>query len=517
MGKGRMRLDFSPTFWSWDSRYGYRLDETGSVVEEVEPLSFELATESLGSGAMPILLDLEEDLRGALLDSDYRVRLGEGKAVVGQSHLTFPFRLEVGVLDWLTLGVMVPLERPRTEMDFFLQADSLNADVGLSPQVTAPNRVGSFVNQFGEALALAEEANPGDPALAQARAFLESLAAAYNRATVFPSTGSVAGANLQSRLDALRAELEARGIGGIPQEVPLADGLLDEEGFASLFSAPRVLAAYPLEDWTTPWTLGDVEISTAVRLLRRGFTPDSAGALAPLRYQIGVGGLLRLGTGGQGDPNRFYSRDPSHGQMDLEGTAFGLVEVGHRLGGWGEFRYGLQTEGSVVRRIATPAQVLPDVFTRAPLDWTPGNYLELQLNPHYFLTPDLTLGLRYRYWNKGADSYALGAIDPEILAVVDFPSTDGLESETEETLQEGGFNLTYSTLKGYERGETGWPLTIRATFLFPMSGSGGGTPKGPRFQVGLSLYRTLWGSQGRGHGGKGTDPGSGGTGTSGGS
>lgn len=486
LGRGRVRLDVAPSFWAWDSRFGTRTDASGLVVDEVEPLGMDLTANPLGSGVFPYLTNLEESLRDALQDPDYRVRLGASQAIMEHSRLVLPFRLELGLTDWLTVGAMVPLVRPRTELSFALNADSLSADVGLVPGT------GTFLSTFDAALVDAEASNPGDPSLIQARAYLDALSAAYGHGSVFPVEGSEGGARLQARLDEIRSALAAAGVTGIPEIVPLAQTYLTEEDITSLLTSPAMLA-YPLEDWTTPWALGDVEITAAVRVLRRGFDPDSLGELPFLRFQAGIGGLVRLGTGAQGDQARLLDPGVADGQMDIEGSVFGLVELGSRFGGWGHLRYGLQRKGEILRRIASPSEILPPRSRLALLGWTPGNYFDFQVNPRFYFTPEMTFGVRYHYWSKGEDQYDLSPMDPETLALTDFPPPEYLNYETGETLQELGISATFSTLAANARGESPLPLQVRFTYLRPLSGQGGRTPKGGRFEAGVSLYRTLWG------------------------
>ena len=486
VGKGRVRLDFAPSFHGWDSRFGYRLEGSGVAVDEVEPLGLDLTANPLGNEVLPYLTSLEKALGEALQQNDYRVRLGASQAIVDQSRLVFPLRLELGITDWLTVGAMVPFIRTRTEGSFALDADSLSADVGLVPAT------GSFLSTFGAVLDDAEASNPGDPDVLQARAYLNALTAAYGHDSVFPVAGSVAGGQLQARLDHLREMLEADGITGIPETVPLATDYLDEEGFSSLLTSPA-MGAYPLENWTNPWVMGDVEITAAARVLHHGFTPDSLGDLPFLRFQLGVGGLVRLGTGTQGDPNRFLDLDPADGQVDAEGSVFGLVELGSRLGGWAHLRYGIQQEGTVIRRIAGPTEILPPLSRLALVNRKRGNYMDLQVNPRFYFTPEITFGVRYHLWAKGEDQHTLPPTDPEAPTLRDNPPPEYLNYETRETLQELGFSSTYSTLAANARGESPLPLLVRFTYLFPVAGAGGQTPKSGRFEAGLSIYRTLWG------------------------
>ncbi|MFC1574722.1 hypothetical protein ACFL3Z_01430 [Gemmatimonadota bacterium] len=488
LGKGRVRLDFAPEFWSWDSRYGMTAD--GS--EEVEELGLDLTANPLGSDIIPNLRDLESLLGEAIGDGSYRVRLGVSQAIVDQSVLTFPFRLEVGVTDWLTVGAMVPLVRPRTEILFALDADSASANVGASPQATSPAAVSTFLGDFRNYLTQANESFPGDPSLAEAQAFYDAISAAYYHQTVFPILGSSAGTLLQERLGEIGEALAGLGIGGFPETVPLANSYMDDESFRT-FLGGNVMRAAPLEDWTNLWSLGDIEVTAAFRVLQGGFEPDSLGELPHFRYQVGGGLVLRLATGANEDPHRFLDVDASDDQTDLEGSVFALVEVGSRFAAWGQFRYGIQREGSVVRRIAAPQEVLPNYQRTAALSWTPGNYTELDLNPRFYLAEGMSFGLRYHRWSKGAASYKLQPIDPELLAQLAYPPAEILNGETEQTLQEVGFSATYTSLAAHARGQASIPFYVRATYFRPMTGSGGQTPKGGRFEVGLTLYRRLWG------------------------
>jgi len=484
--KGRIRLDFAPSFWAWDSRFGYRL-EGSEVIEEVEPLGMDLIANPLGHDVLPYLTSLEKSLSEALQQQDYRVRLGASQAIMDQSRLVFPFRLELGLTDWFTVGAMVPLVRTRTEASFTLDADSLLADVGPVPST------GSFLSTFKAVLDNAEASHPGDPVVIQARTYLDALSAAYDHDSVFPVAGSSTGAQLQARLDEIRAALEAGGITGVPETVPLAEDYLDEDGFSSLLTSPA-MGAYPLENWTHPFSLGDVEITAAARLLHYGFQPDSLGELPFFRLQLGVGGMVRLGTGGQGDPNRFFDLDPADGQMDLEGSVFGLVELGTRLGAWAHLRYGVQQEGDVLRRIAGPEEILPPLSRLALLNRTPGNYMDFRVNPRFYFTPEMTFGIRYHFWFKGEDHHSLPPADPETPVLVSYPAPEYLNYETREILQEVGFSATYSSLAANASGEALFPVVVRFTYMVPFRGAGGQTPKGARFEAGVSVYRRLWGS-----------------------
>jgi len=485
---GKVRLDFAPSYWSWGTRYG--IGSSGE--DEIESLGLDLTGNPLGADLFPDAVDLEETLRQAMGDPSYRVQLGVSQAHIVQSRLVFPFRLELGVTDWLTIGGMVPLVRPRTELLFALDADSLTATDGLSPFLTDIPGVIAFLDRIRSTLSEAEASHPGDPAVAETQAYLDAMTQAYSGGTFFPIFGSAPGNKLQGRLEELTSALGALGVTGMPATVPLAQEFMNEEAFQE-FLGGRVMQAFPLEDFTNLWILGDVEITANVRLLQRGFQADSLGNLPYLRYQVGGGALVRLGTGKQEDIGRFFDQDVGDGQLDLEGNLFGMLELGSRFGAWGQIRFGVQTEGDVYRRITEVSSPLAVFGRTAPMRWTPGDYFEVDLSPRIFLTPAMSFGARYHFWSKGEDSYALGAIDTEFQDPASFPPASLLNLETEQKLQEFGFSATYSSVEAHARGEASMPLYFRATYFHPMSGSGGQTPKGGRFQAGLTIYKTFWG------------------------
>ncbi len=275
--RGKVRLDFAPTFWTWDSRYG--IGPSGA--KEVELLGLDLTGNPLGSDILPDLADLEADLALALGDPSYRVQLGVSQAYMDQSRLVFPLRLEVGVTDWLAVGAMAPIVRPRSEILFTLDADSLTASDGTSPFVESASAVTFFLDGFRTALLEAQNSHPGDPDVADAQAYFDALTRAYAHGTFFPVLGSAPGNQLQGRLDELRTALEVLGVPGIPTTVPLAGSYLDEDEFQAFLGGP-IMRAFPLEDYTSLFSLGDVELTANIRILRGGFEPDSLGpALAP--------------------------------------------------------------------------------------------------------------------------------------------------------------------------------------------------------------------------------------------
>ncbi len=483
--KGWVRLGFSPSFWAWDRTYGEGRPGEGAGSKGTL-LAAPLNTPSLGSPVLPVLGELEAELAQLLGQPGYRAILGESRAAVEQSVLSFHWRGEVGVTSRLTLGVMVPFVRPRTELVFTLRGDSATANVGPSPWLTDPGEILAFLSAAQTAVSLAGQAHPESPAVAAARRYVEGLSRAYLQGTAFPVVGSAAGRTLQELWDRLRGELAGMGVPDLPQRVPLSDRYFDDDSFARLLATAPVSAA-PLDDWTTPWSLGDVEVTAALRLFRGGSRPDSANPTPRVRYQFGMGGLVRLPTGKQDDPDRFLDVPPADGQLDLEAHVVGTVELGARWYLWGQFRYGVQRRGEVLRRIAGPEELLPHRPRLAPLYRTPGSYRELVLLPRFQVAPGLHLAARFRHWAQGEDRHELRPLDPQTLERANYPPASLLDVGTGQELRELGLGATFSTVEAFTGGKARFPLFLRALFVRPLGGRGRLTPQGDRFEAAVSL------------------------------
>lgn len=502
--RGRLRIEVAPSVEAWDARFGLHLED-GTEVEEEEPLGFDLTSPAAGTDLFPQAQVLEDVIRTALDDPDYRLDLGALSTYVSKDRLRIPFRADVGVTDWLTVGVMVPMVKSRADAGISLLTGP-NVNAGASPLPTDP-AVEAFLDGYGSALAAWEQETSeicaGDAGsascqdaqafLAEAETFHAAVSGAYLVFGFIPLAGSAGGDALLARLQELGAGFQSRGVGGVPGTLPLATEPLDRAGFQGLVTGYGTDAHHGLTTWRGIWELGDVELSTAVRLLD-GAVRDSAGAPARLRYQVGVGALVRLPTGRPDSASNFVDLGSGDGQTDIELRGFGQVVVGRRVGLAADVRYGIQQEGERIRRVAAPGHVLVPASRQAKLSWTPGNYLDAEVVPRFYLTPEFSVGLRYRYYTKAADGYELvgGATldpDPTVAALVDL-----LELETEESLQEVGVGMVFSTLDAWREGRTGFPFEVQAVYRHPLTGSGGTTPRAIRVQVGLRLFWQIWGT-----------------------
>lgn len=491
---GRLRLDVAPTVFSWDSRFGLRQGDEGTI-RETEPLAFDL-TDPLGYAFFPGVPDLAATLRDVVDDPGLELPLGPSRAEVSAERIRLPFRLDLGVFEWLTVGVTVPLEKNRTEVTHVLRGDS--SQLGVTPAIGDEAGVSAFLADVQRALDALRSAG-GSPELeAELSGFLDGLLSAYRTSALFPAEGTTAGAALSDRLVQLNTGLQESGVDPVGPAVPLASApLTGSEGVDELLTGPAFGYLAPLEDVPGVWELGDVEAHAAVRLAG-GVVRDSAGAPARLLWEVGVGGLMRFPTGTPPDPDILLALGSGDGQTDIEGRLFANVRAG-RLGLWADGRYGVQHSTTLVRRVAPPEEVVVPAASRRTVEWTPGRYLQVSLAPRLHLTPELAFTASYRYFDKAADEYAEtaeGAVpeEPGFQGYVG-PTWDAsvLGRETARTVHEVGGGMIFSTVEAWREGRTSLPFEVRFVVRSTVAGRGGLTPKALITHLGIRVYRRLWG------------------------
>jgi hypothetical protein len=498
--RGQLRLQLNPVFTTWESRFGRTATgETGR----------EALGEDLTSAAAHTLFPGAESLRAAIESmagiAGYSPVLGETAARVSKDITRVELGGYLGVFDWLTIGAVFPWTRTRSNVDVYLQADTLGGDLGLSPSVTDGGGVTSFLQALSSAEASAQAyaaqtcaSSPGSAECTSAQAladrtttFRGSAEAAYDVSPFFPVAGSPTATSLTQATTALDGDLVAAGLPGIGAAMVFASDRLDEEGFV-LFPttlASGVRSDEPLGGVRGFWQAGDVEVSATVRLLQSDVPgPDEP---APrIGYSVLATLLGRLPTGHVDYPDIFLDVGTGDGQPDLEARLRGAITLGSRIGVLGGARYGVQLPRTLVRRVAPPEVVLAPLSTRQLVEWTPGAYWGLEVAPGYHFSAELSVAAEYRVFRKYRDEYQLtgasvGApVDPLVL-----------EEESGVTLHEVGGTLRYDTTARWLRGDSVRPLQLHARVLRAVAGGGGQTPVTTRIEFGVRFFQGIWGSR----------------------
>lgn len=498
---GHLRLDIDANYITWDERFGLRA-EGGSLIEEVEPLGWNLSSDALGSDRLPAAAITEARLRTLFADSDYRFNLGSTSHLLAAHIRRVPLGFRLGVFRWLTVGATLPMVQRRLDSELVYAPGGANAGLAPSPSVSAP-----FMNEYRNALSEARavlgrqcemddttpECRTGRAVLAEGDALLGSLATLFGEAVFFPLRGSAEGDTLVARLGEVRTGLSNIGVTSFTAPLPLGTPL-DGAAFDSLVVAPVFGAnGLPAEGMDALWEPGDLEVGAALQLLnptlRRADPPDlgeAADSVAAAEQdsgggfgvRLGVAGMLRLGTGTPQDTIReFLDMEVAEGQTDIEVRAFGGVDWARRVELAFDVRYGIASPVYVRRRIGPPDT---GFAPRPPLEtvqWQPGNYLEYTIVPQLLLTPELAVGFVYRAFSRGADIYTGDAGDLAPLSL-----------ETDAEVRSMGVDVRYSSFLG-----GGFPVVARFGWEAARSGTGGRTPRTGRVRFGASLFWRLWG------------------------
>ena len=504
--RGRLRLDLVPTFASWNSRFGLRRED-GRTVEEEEPLGLDL-TDPAGTRMFPGIRTLEDDLRALIDDPSYRSRLGATRARVGQDVTRVDLGARLGVFDWLTLGVTLPVVRTLTDIDVHFAPDTIDGDLGLNPAMSQADAVARFLQELvtraADAQNLAAEVCAADAssrgcADAQSASqgvteFLDRIQGALFASPFFPLAGSPVGLALSGSLAALSQALQRVGLQGIDAPLPFASARPTADDFVNLPANPLSgIAGAPLRSMEGLWQMGDLEMFATVRLLR-GEIRDSAEAPPKASYLLAGGFLVRSGTGKTDDPDIFLDLGTGDGQTDYEGRLFAIATWKSRIRLAATARYGAQSARAIVRRVTPPDAILAPASSRRVLEWTPGSYRSVEVSPQYRLTPELSFTGAYSYFRKDRDRYTLRADASGDLPAVD---VSVLELETARTLHEIEAGLRYSTVSAWRQGRAGSPMELSFAVRKAIHGAGGRTPKATRIVLGLRIFKRIFGADPR--------------------
>lgn len=504
--KGYVSVLFNPSFDNWNSRFGKRL-EGGILVEEEEPLGLDL-TDQAGTSLFPSIGKLEEQIRALTGDPSYSGILGAADGLVVHDVTRIDMGAHVGVLDWLTLGVVAPLVKNRTVFEMNFRPDSLNSDLGLNPRISNDAQVTGFLDALESAYSSVQaHANAvctdssGSAACAHAESLAERLQTfrsateeAYSSSSFFPLHGSAIATSLSNALAALDYEMVSIGLNSIGSNLVFATDWLTE---AALFALPTTngigIEGSPLQDIPGIWELGDIEVSALVRLLDGG--RPSLGEPPPfLRYGLMGSVLVRLGTGKVDAHNIFLDLATGDGQTDIEAGISGFLGIGSRMGIRSSARYGLQMPTTLMRRVAPPEIVMPLAATLREVQWSPASYMRLEVEPSWNFSPQLYGFGTYHFYSKAMDSYELtGNQNQNIATQVASVFVEDLQDESSRTFHQLGVGLRYSTLNALGSASEQRPAELHGRVIYTLAGSGGHTPITTRVEFGIRLFQRFWG------------------------
>lgn len=496
---GHLRIEATSIYLSSYSRFGQRVED-GSLVKEVEPLGYDFTSPNIGSRLFPTLSNLENQLGGLTDDKEYAVNLGASVTNLTRHEVRIPINVSIGIQDYMTLGVSIPITRRRTEVT--TSFNSRNANVGISPSITNMHDVDVFLSSLATAevelsritQSLCSSATNSAQCiqahniLEESASFRQILNNSYTSHGVFPLQGSIAGNSLQLQLDALASAQSDLGVIAHPTTVPLANQPMSLSHYESLITDPSYnIAASPLKSWSSPWEIGDIELFSNFKLLSNNQNAKENGTSASneLHYLMGFGGLVRLGTGHLDLVNNMIDIGSGDGQNDFELKIYGNLSQLNLWSVWAEVAYGLQRPTSVAKRIATRYQAFPSLASIQITDWTPGAYTQLRFSPSYQLTNELTLLADSRYFKKQSDRY-LTSLEADCHSSTCL-NPKPLEDETQMTFFEVGGGVVFSSRSP----SSTRPLRIRLLYRAPLTGSGGMTAQTTALEFGIQILQVF--------------------------
>lgn len=510
---GTVRVSLGPDWARWDSRFGR--GTPGLPDGTVEPLSVDFSTDSLGVAQLGFLAGAQATLRTVTGLPDFRLNLGRARLTLNASVRVMPLSVELAVSRRLSLGVMFPLYRSRSEAfllgpsgDTGTAAALTRGNVGFNPAYQNAGALDAYRMAADSALlALQMQATNGPPSLrAQAQAQLDAMLplvcglyilaagtpsspvslcfqpAPLSGSPFLPVAGTPGGDSITMRLaraqqeyENLRAAYAANGVTLPPftAAYTLPNAPLDTMGYRQFFRDPNGPLAGESLATVVRTRLGDVEVGARYQLADRP------------RFRAQLGLLARLPTGSFDSPHNWIDIGAGDDQLDLEMALRGDAVLSRELWIHGSFRYGIQMADELDRRVAPPNVLLAPIASLARVRRDLGDYLALDLTPNWQLDDALSLGLGYHYYRVGATSFTyVNAADE---ARVGLPASV-LGEETAMWWMRASAGVTFSTLARHADGRARWPFTVTATHYRTFQGGGGRAPDASGFALLIRAY-----------------------------
>lgn len=522
--RGMVRVTISPT---WNRAHERFADGTGSRRKgEVEPLAADFDLDSLGVSVLPALAPVQAGLQ-AILGAGAMPAVSAGRLLTrfDASVAHTPLLAEYGVTSRLTLGVMVPLVRTRTEVSVNPNPTGTEATVGLNPawtntQARAANAM--VVSQLTAASQQLQQrlqdcAGSSDPSCsainADRAAAQQLVTAAANAATGIENVYGVSAArpgtpfspvHFSSLQQGVEARLAALSTGfSTFLGAPAGEGWISAQpvgapplAYADLQQVIADSAFGILADTLQSVerrSIGDMEIGAKFLLF------DSFGGEPPQRAEPGAGfrvsaaALVRLGTGLRETPFNLVDIGTGDGQLDMEGRVFADVILGRRFWASVVARYGVQRPDVQSFRVPdAPHQPFPPASRLVALRRDLGDYLMAEVSPRLIVTENIGFAASYQYLSKGEDSYTLApgaVVDPDSVAAFD-PAVLAVGTARHE--QRALVAVTYSNLAAYYRGRARIPMEVSLTVGRTLSGDGN-APRASITGLSFRFYNRLFG------------------------
>lgn len=493
--RGVVRIGFSPTWTQFDERYL----ADGSTA----PLAG-WTTDTLGAAFLPQLSALETRLRELASDAGLRVTLGRLRGERDGTILSVPLVAEVGFLDRLSLGIVVPIVRTRSFVYLAPNPGGMGGNIGVNPAIVSEasrSQNAALFAEFAQAIASLDalitacaapsNTDPRCPAartpaaralLTTATAFAQGLTSVYDDAmsSFVPVANSAIDQAIRARIASFASSFASYDITTITSSGPAAASIVGRADFLRVISDPAFgLEGGPLVTRVRT-SIGDIEVGAKLQVVNtlRSDTASRGG----VNTRFAIAGVFRAGTGTADDPDDFADIASGDGQQDLEGRVYWDLLLGRRVSVSIIGRYTRQLADREIVRVADPSLPFAEVSTRAEVERDLGDWVDLEATPRVAIGDFFSVMAQYRVRRKGEDRHRL--VPGSDLSLLVDPAI--LDAESEQREDRVSVALGYSTQRSVARGRARVPLDILMQYGESVRGSGGRTP---RVSVGIMQIR----------------------------
>ena len=510
--QGKLWLTIAPTLLNWSEQFA--LDSSAGVLDgEREPLAAHFdgpLARRMFPPPFALIQELNDDAEALgfepVTEDDFSFGGLDFSAMRAQIR-RLGLGVEVGVLDWVSVGVRAPFTLTDMTVGFAFDSTATVTGNGTAFESGSPfvldarsalDDLGSLIDG-GSLTGMALE-----DAIALRSATLGFVNALRQRASagaLIPTASSVAGTQMARRFADFAAAFDALGL-TLP-ELSLPE-FATADDYNTLFLSQGLADRLP-RDTRNELDLGEVEVSLRVNLLdgitRRRPIPgpgaDAGAGSDPaadpergIRLRTSVGALARLPIRNRnltifGDPSNSADIPIGDGQTDIELALYQDIAFGSLFMIRASARYGIQQPDEAVIRFTPPDRPYGQEDLVALMRRDLGDYVAVLVRPSLRFNAALSVGLEYDYFRLPGPTYQfvgpIEGLDPNTVAA------EGAQTRHRLGV---GFLIDLSEAGGVEELQEG-ARPVRGAYQFgislrrAISGSGGRTPASFRYAAEL--------------------------------
>ncbi|MGV3709481.1 MAG: hypothetical protein ACO1Q7_11630 [Gemmatimonas sp.] len=514
---GGTRIRIGGLWSSYDSRFAPSADGGTKKSALYSPF----VRENLGTGDLQALAPAEASIRALSGLSAFSLSLGSLEARGDVSKSTTPFQLDVGITNRLSLSVLVPYVETTVNNRFTLNPGGGGATGGRNPTrdadgtSTATTTNPTVANQIAQSRAQLQgeidrcgdaqqtggacdaiRANPtGAQALiTQSQSFQQNLESLYGTTTtvgapVIPLLASPAQTAIEAQLAAMREAFlgyQSNSLDGTTKPVPARE-IYGPGGFHEIVKDSAFGLAYDTLMNGGRAGIGDVDLSATFVILNTLGTQSErlTQSRKGLRASVTAGWRFGTATGGRsGNPFDLPTGDGANALL-LRGTADLILN--RRFWISGSIRHVKPFSDNVVTRFPVPSD--SNLFRPSielPAERTLGARTEIEIAPRLAIGHAFGVSAAYALGRQASSTLVTTMPDPDVMDAGAFgPPSVSTQAITVQTAQ---FGVSYSTLNGFVRGKSRWPLEVIYSHGLTLTGSGGVVPASSFDRIELRVY-----------------------------